>query len=191
MTTLAPPSLLVADQDRFLVSLIRSICSGIGFNPVYTAHGSDDATKAFKTQKPDVLIIGRSLEPMDGLALVNQCRDPMVSPAPMVPIIFISEFAQAAEVLAARDCGVHELLAKPLVVKTLFHRLKEIIEHPRDFIMSSDYFGPDRRHRTKPYSGEERRKGRKANRVDAVPMVSPDSQFARNFRQLGERMGRT
>lgn len=191
MTSLAPPSLLVADNYRFLVNLIRSVCSGIGFNPVYTAHSAEDAARVFNDHKPDMVIVGRDLPPLTGLGLINQYRDPMASPAPMVPIIFISSFAEAAEVLAARDCGVHELLATPLVVKTLFQRVKDIIEQPRDFIMSADYFGPDRRRGTRPPPDGERRKGGKTNRVDAVPTVAPTSQFARNFRKLGERMGRT
>jgi DNA-binding response OmpR family regulator len=62
-------------------------------------------------------------------------------------------------VMEARDAGVHEFLAKPISAKSIYARIRAIIERPRPFIRAGVYFGPDRRRRNNPsYKGRERRK---------------------------------
>jgi two-component system chemotaxis response regulator CheY len=60
-------------------------------------------------------------------------------------------------VLAARDAGANEFMAKPFSVKGVAKRLEEVIRRPRPFIRSSVYFGPDRRRKIEEFTGEERR----------------------------------
>ncbi len=58
----------------------------------------------------------------------------------------------------AHDAGITEFIAKPLSAKTLMARVTAVIEHPRPFIRSTQYFGPNRRRRrTSDYDGPERR----------------------------------
>ena len=47
----------------------------------------------------------------------------------------------------ARNAGVNEVLAKPISAQNLYGRVLSVIENPRPFVRSSDYFGPDRRRR--------------------------------------------
>lgn len=75
-----------------------------------------------------------------------------------VPIIQLSGFAQHSHVEQARDAGITEFLRLPVSPKLLYERIVYSIEHPRPFIDSPDYFGPDRRRRTEQnYPGDERR----------------------------------
>jgi hypothetical protein len=61
-------------------------------------------------------------------------------------------------VLQARDTGVSEFLCKPISAKALYDRIYSIVMHPRPFIRTKSYFGPDRRRAENPaYSGAERR----------------------------------
>ena len=58
----------------------------------------------------------------------------------------------------ARDAGVNEFMAKPITARGVLERLALVIDHPRPFIRSDDYFGPDRRRRHDPkYAGPWRR----------------------------------
>ena len=58
----------------------------------------------------------------------------------------------------ARDVGVNEFLAKPVTARAVIDRLTQLIENPRPFVRSNDYFGPDRRRRDSPrYQGPRRR----------------------------------
>ncbi len=81
------------------------------------------------------------------------------SPNCYVPIIMLTGHAEKTTVELARDAGVHEFLAKPVSATKLFEKIKNIIENPRVFIRTSDYFGPDRRRNQDPdFQGPERRK---------------------------------
>ena len=62
--------------------------------------------------------------------------------------------------MEARDAGVTEFLVKPLSAQALHQRILSVVAHPRPFIRTPTFFGPDRR-RTKAaeYTGPERRKG--------------------------------
>jgi two-component system chemotaxis response regulator CheY len=59
----------------------------------------------------------------------------------------------------ARDAGVNEFVAKPITARSVLDRLQLIIDHPRPFVRTDDFFGPDRRRRNDPaYDGPLRRK---------------------------------
>src|SRR5260370_19105395 len=67
---------------------------------------------------------------------------------------------EKAHVVAARDAGITEFLAKPLSANALHGRILNIISNPRPFIKSKTYFGPDRRRHTESHHvGPERRNG--------------------------------
>jgi DNA-binding response OmpR family regulator len=75
-----------------------------------------------------------------------------------VPIIMITGHTEKENILAARDAGVTEFLAKPITAQSLFNRIAEIVERPRAFVRAEGYFGPDRRRRTlENYAGPWRR----------------------------------
>jgi two-component system chemotaxis response regulator CheY len=60
--------------------------------------------------------------------------------------------------MQARDAGVTEFLVKPFTARDLYRRLYQIIERPRQFVRSEDFFGPDRRRKgAADYQGPLRR----------------------------------
>jgi DNA-binding response OmpR family regulator len=64
---------------------------------------------------------------------------------------------------AARDAGATEFCAKPVTATELLRKVGAVINHPRPFVRSDGYVGPDRRRRDDPdYEGPERRKDRLA-----------------------------
>ncbi len=80
------------------------------------------------------------------------------SPNQMAPVIMITSHATLRRIHEARDAGVNEFLAKPLTARGVLDRLQKIIDHPRPFVRTSDYFGPDRRRKVDPaYDGPPRR----------------------------------
>ncbi|MEM7680184.1 MAG: response regulator, partial [Pseudomonadota bacterium] len=57
----------------------------------------------------------------------------------------------------ARDCGANETLVKPISGNGLASRICSMIDNPRPFVSTDDYFGPDRRRKDLPYKCEDRR----------------------------------
>jgi DNA-binding response OmpR family regulator len=58
--------------------------------------------------------------------------------------------SEKKRVIAARDAGVTEFLAKPISAKGLYQRILNVVANPRPFIKTKTYFGPDRRRNTNP-----------------------------------------
>lgn len=79
------------------------------------------------------------------------------SPNRFVPVIVCSSFTEEHQVKRARDMGMTEFLAMPISARTVYGRICAVIEHPRPFVRSPNFFGPDRRRRQAPFSHEERR----------------------------------
>ena len=100
----------------------------------------------------------------DGLELAQMIRQPNSHANPFTAIIMLTGHSEKARVMAARDAGITEFMAKPISAKALYHRIISVIANPRPFVKTKSYFGPDRRRRIKPsFGGSERRKGSKAD----------------------------
>jgi FixJ family two-component response regulator len=76
----------------------------------------------------------------------------------MAPVIMITGHSTMKRVNEARDVGVNEFLSKPVTARGILERITRVVENPRAFVRTQDYFGPDRRRRNDPgYDGLRRR----------------------------------
>lgn len=67
-------------------------------------------------------------------------------------------FSSKLRVEGARDNGITEFLVKPFTAQDLYARVFQIIEKPRKFVDTGEFFGPDRRRKSgKGYEGPRRR----------------------------------
>ena len=69
-------------------------------------------------------------------------RTDPASPNRYVPIILMTGFSERRRVMQARDAGVTEFLVKPFTARDLYKRLAQVIERPRQFVRSAEFFGP-------------------------------------------------
>jgi two-component system chemotaxis response regulator CheY len=150
-------SVVVAEDNRHMRFVIRTILQGMGIRSVKEAEDGSDALKLLKTESADVMITDWLMEPLDGLELTRMVRTASDSANPYLPIIMLTGYTEIARVTEARDAGVTEFLAKPMSAKNLYHRLVEIIERPRGFIKTRTFTGPDRRRIDRQFEGKDRR----------------------------------
>ncbi len=151
-------SFLIVDPNAFMRSLIKNVLHVFGAMKFIAANDGADAFKAMRSFVPDIIITERMMAPLDGLDFTRMVRTGMDSPNPFVPIIMTTAYSDMQRIVEARDTGITEFIAKPLSAKTLMARVTAVIEHPRPFIRSARYFGPDRRRgRTSDYPGPDRR----------------------------------
>ena len=90
------------------------------------------------------------MHPTDGITLTKKLRNEPSSPNQYIPIILMTGFSEKKRVVQARDAGVTEFLVKPFTARDLYKRLAQIIERPRQFVRSEEFFGPDRRRKVDP-----------------------------------------
>ena len=158
--------LIVDDQD-FIRSLLRHILGVLGCTNITDADNGQTAWEVICDSPPDLLIVDWEMQPMGGIELVKKVRSEPDSPDRFLPVIMITAHSERPRIIAARDAGVNEFVMKPVSAKTLFSRLNAVIEHPRRFVRTGKYFGPDRR-RKRVFVDQERRDTKKKEKVLAV-----------------------
>lgn len=155
---------LVIDDNAHMRRILRTLLHSFGTREVYEAEDGAAGLEAFTHIIPDIVITDWVMPIFDGLELAQMIRQPGANANPYVPIVMLTGHSDKKRVLAARDAGVTEFLAKPISAKALYQRIMNIVVNPRPFIRTASYFGPDRRRNVNlNYVGIERRKGGKAD----------------------------
>ncbi len=167
-TYLESVRVLIVDDQDFIRSLLRHILGVLGCKQISDAADGKTAWEIMLDNPPDLLIADWEMQPMDGIELVGKVRNDANSPDRFMPIIMLTAHSERPRIIAARDSGVNEFVMKPISAKTLFSRLNAVIEHPRRFVRTGEYFGPDRR-RKKVFVDFERRDTKKEEEVIDAP----------------------
>ena len=155
---------LVIDDNQHMRRILRTLLHSFGTREVYEAEDGASGLEAFTHQLPDIVITDWVMPIFDGLEVTQMIRQPGANANPYVAIIMLTGHSEKKRVVAARDAGVTEFLAKPISAKALYQRIMTIVLNPRPFIKTRSYFGPDRRRNVNlNYVGLERRKGGKAD----------------------------
>lgn len=149
---------LVVDDNAHMRKLVTTILQAFGVVQIYEAENGQRAWAVLRESNPDVLVLDWVMEGMSGIELVQMIRTNPQTPNPFVPVIMLTGHTSIDHVRQARDGGVNEFIAKPVSVKTMMSRLVAVIEHPRPYVRTNNYFGPCRRRRGDlEYRGPERR----------------------------------
>ena len=163
---------LVIDDNAHMRRILRTLLHGFGACEVYEAEDGAAGLEAFTHYIPDIVITDWAMPIFDGLELMQMIRQPGANANPYVAIIMLTGHSEKKRVMAARDAGVTEFLAKPISAKALYQRIINVVANPRPFIKTKTYFGPDRRRNTTSnYIGPERRKGGKADIIRQTPLL--------------------
>jgi CheY-like chemotaxis protein len=136
---------LAVDDNAHMRRILRTLLHGLGAREVHEAEDGAAGLEAYTMHGPDIIITDWAMPVLDGLELTRIIRNPATSTNPFVPIIMLTAHSERNRVLAARDIGVTEFLAKPISAKSLYQRVVNVVVNPRPFVKTEEYFGPDRR----------------------------------------------
>ena len=151
-------SILIVEDTVPMQKLVSSVLETLGVGRVWTAAEGQAGFEMFCNENPDIVITDWHMVPMSGIELVDKIRNDAASPNKMVPVIMMTGYSALPRVSQARDMGTTEFLVKPFSANDLARRIAYVINKPRDFIETGDYFGPDRRRRViENYQGPFRR----------------------------------
>lgn len=149
---------LVVDDNLHMRKMIAAIVQAFGVTTIHEAPNGAQAWDKLRNHNPDIVFLDWMMPGMTGLEFTRMVRTSNDCPNPYVSIIMVTGYTQVEHVHQARDAGVTEFLAKPISANTVLARMTAVIENPRAFVRTPDYFGPCRRRRQdKEYMGPERR----------------------------------
>lgn len=167
---------VVVDDNAHMRRIVRTLLRAFGSRDIYEAEDGASGLEAVEAYSPDILITDIKMPIFDGIELTQMIRNPNGSRHPYLPIIMLSAYSERKNVILARDAGATEFLCKPVSAAALYKRIESVIERPRTFINTPNYFGPDRRRGAHGnYAGIERRKGATEEAVDAFDIDEFDA----------------
>jgi two-component system chemotaxis response regulator CheY len=168
------------DDNVHMLNIVKTLLRGFGAVYVFEAKSAEEAINRLRNDAIDIVVLDYLMDDMDGIAFLNRLRDETESPAPYVPVIMLTAHSEKTRVEAARDAGVTEFCAKPVTAAEIIRKVAAVIDHPRHFVRSATYFGPDRRRYEDPrFRGPERRKHKLAAAADANQDVAGDGAATR------------
>ncbi len=148
----------VVEDNQPMQELIKSLLITFGVGQIVTAKNGEEGFDRYCESNPDMIIADWMMKPVDGISFTRMVRTNARSPNQYVPIVLMTGFSEKRRVVQARDAGVTEFLVKPFNARDLYRRISQVIERPRQFVRSEDFFGPDRRRkRTRDHQGPFRR----------------------------------
>lgn len=162
MSGLESLSILVVDDNQHMRAIVSAVLTSVGIRKIREARDGAEALETLRTHQIDVVVVDFHMFPLDGVDFTRMTRNAEDSRDPYIPIIMMTGHSDRVRVEEARDAGITEFVSKPLTAKALLDRLQAIIERPRPFVRTQEFFGPDRRRRRDPdYRGPTRREADK------------------------------
>ena len=149
---------LIVDDDANMRTILRMTLEACGFENLKVAASGHKGYEILQSFRPDLVITDWEMRGGNGIDLLRQVRTDPASPDQFLPVVVLSGYAYRTSINEARDAGATDFLVKPISAKRVIARISGLIENPRPFIQTPDFFGPDRRRRADPdYDGPNNR----------------------------------
>ncbi len=149
---------IIAEDNEPMREILRGVLWALGVRQIKSMENGLDVFEHIKKHDVDLIVSDNMMSPMTGIELISLIRSGADGVDPFIPFIMISGYTDLERIIEARDAGINEYLAKPVSAKKIYQRISSVIENPRDFVRTANFFGPDRRRHAKPISGPDRRK---------------------------------
>ncbi|MBF0247679.1 MAG: response regulator transcription factor [Alphaproteobacteria bacterium] len=148
--------ILIVEKHQFMRRLMGDVLNHLGVARQDRVGSLAEGLELFSKGQYDIILLDWAPD-LDALKFLTAVRDSENSANPFIPVIVVTAFTEIHHVCTARDAGMTEYLAKPISAKSLYARIRAIIEHNRVFIKTRNFFGPDRRRKEKQVDGRDRR----------------------------------
>ncbi len=153
---------LFVDDSKIMRELGTAVLEILNVAEAAQAADGQEAYQKFCEGHYDLVMADYKMPRMNGVELAHKIRTSPDSPNQEVPIVIITGHLSDDFIGEARSAGVTEVLIKPFSANDLTKHLAYILQNPRPFVETENYFGPDRRRLLDGgYQGPERREGDK------------------------------
>ncbi|MEO1067408.1 MAG: response regulator [Pseudomonadota bacterium] len=115
---------LVVDDYKTMVRIIRNLLKQLGFENVDDAADGTEALTKMKSQRYGLVISDWNMEPMTGYELLKQVRgdDGLAK----TPFIMVTAESKTENVIAAKKAGVNNYIVKPFNAQTLKGKIEAV-----------------------------------------------------------------
>ncbi len=118
-------SVLIVDDYKTMLKIIRNLLKQLGFNNVDEAADGSSALKKLRDKSYGLVISDWNMEPMSGLQLLKEVRADVKLKD--TPFIMITAESKSENVIAAKQAGVSNYIVKPFNAATLESKIKDVL----------------------------------------------------------------
>ena len=118
--------ILIVDDYKTMLRIIRNLLKQVGFNNVDEAMDGTEALEKMKKTEYALVISDWNMEPMTGLELLKKVRAGEVGNKD-VPFIMITAESKTENVIEAKKSGVSNYIIKPFNANTLKTKMQSVI----------------------------------------------------------------
>jgi two-component system response regulator MtrA len=109
---------LIVDDDLALAEMLGIVLRTEGFEPSFVSDG-DRALAAFRTTRPDLVLLDLMLPGTDGIDVCRQIRAESGT-----PIVMLTARGDTVDVVLGLECGADDYIVKPFKPKELVARMR-------------------------------------------------------------------
>ena len=117
-------SVLVADDDPLLCSLLEYKLGQCGFSVITVADG-EQALDIVQDNVPDLLVLDSMMPVLDGTSVLRQIRENH-SPVDL-PVIMLTARREEIDIISALELGANDYITKPFILKEIVLRIENLI----------------------------------------------------------------
>ena len=118
-------NILIVDDYKTMLRIIRNLLAQLGFNNVDEAPDGVTAFQRLKEKTYQLIISDWNMMPMTGLELLKKVRADEQLKA--LPFVMITAESKPDNVIAAKQAGVNNYIAKPFNADTLKLKLTAVL----------------------------------------------------------------
>lgn len=148
---------LIVDDNQHMHNILRDMLLGMRIKKIRHALSAKEGMQMAESELPDIMIVDLLMKPVSGFEMIKNIRNHKDETIRDLAVLVLTSYSTVVHVRRARDSGANEVLCKPVSVAGLFDRFTYMRDHPRQFVKTSSYIGPDRRRALRGFDGEDRR----------------------------------
>ncbi|MEM1288468.1 MAG: response regulator [Pseudomonadota bacterium] len=115
---------LVVDDYKTMVRIIRNLLKQLGFGDIDDAKDGEEALEKMKMRKYGLVISDWNMEPMTGYELLKSVRSD--DSLQRTPFIMVTAESKTENVIAAKKAGVNNYIVKPFNAATLKSKIDAV-----------------------------------------------------------------
>ena len=121
MVTAVAKKVLVVEDDKDILQLVKLYLDNEGFRTVTAANGAE-ALKRVRSEHPDLVVLDLMLPEIDGLEVCKKLR---VAPqTAKVPIIMLTAKSEESDTVVGFELGADDYVGKPSVLELWWPKSK-------------------------------------------------------------------
>jgi two-component system chemotaxis response regulator CheY len=118
--------ILIVDDQKTMLRIIRALLNQIGFTNVTEALDGVKALDLMRTQNFGLVLSDWNMDPMSGMDFLKAVRAGTVNQN--VPFIMVTAENKTENVIAAKQAGVNNYIVKPFNADTLRLKVESVLK---------------------------------------------------------------